>query len=146
MPVGELRRSARHDLRFRVVYDDGGSYSVGVVDDLSENGMLIETAELLPIGKIVVLEPVEAEEDELFELRAQVVRHLRPDELTRSVPGSEGIHGLSGMGLEFIGLGTSGHDRIQDLIGRLEASRRAVIPQGVAVAGGDATSNPPHRR
>lgn len=122
MQPGEMRRSERHALQFRIVYDDGNTYYVGVVDDISDTGMLLETPEMLPIGAVVRLEPVDPEEDALFELNARVVRHLAPDDLVRRV-SADGGHGLVGLGLEFVDLDSEEQAAVHAMIRHLRARR-----------------------
>lgn len=125
MQPGEMRRSERHALQFRIVYDDGASYYVGVVDDISDSGISIETPEMLPIGAVVRLEPVNPEEDALFEVDARVVRHLTQEDLVRR--GGAVGEGLVGLGLEFLPLSREKQSAVHSMIERLEAKDSADV-------------------
>lgn len=70
----EKRRHDRHQVRFKLVYDDGDGYHAGWVSDLSDAGLFLETEELLPIGSEVRLLSLDMDDAHHFELSARVER------------------------------------------------------------------------
>ncbi|MCK6548554.1 PilZ domain-containing protein [Myxococcota bacterium] len=94
-----VRRAERHVVRFKVVFDDGVSYSAGYVENVSTTGIFLETADPLPLGTVVRFVPADAKADALFEVEGRVVRcfELDPD----SVQPSE-QDGAYGIGFELI--------------------------------------------
>jgi hypothetical protein len=59
-----------------MVYDDGASYNVGRVIDISDTGLFLRCVYRLPIGAEIRLESIEDIEDPLFEVRARVTRSV----------------------------------------------------------------------
>jgi hypothetical protein len=104
----EKRRSERHKVRFKLVYDDGDTFNAGTVRDVSETGLFLETALPLAKGTDVTLTPLES--DELFEARGKVVR---VEEYDGGNPG--------GMGIEFTDLSEAERKNVVSMIRRLEA-------------------------
>lgn len=124
----ELRRAERHKVRFKMVFDDGQTYSAGYVRDISRTGLFLETASPLPVGSEVRLEPVE-QTDALFEVSARVVRVAQNDE---PMPDAE-THvndGQVGMGLEFLGLDGPAGDAIEKMVDALEAAQLRTASSG----------------
>lgn len=118
----EHRRAQRHRVRFKMVFDDGQTYSAGYVRDISRTGLFLETASPLPVGSEVRLEPVDAQ-DALFEVAARVVRVVETDE---PIPEAE-THvndGQVGMGLEFLALDDEASEGIEQMVATLEAEQR----------------------
>ena len=117
----EHRRAQRHKVRFKMVFDDGETYSAGYVRDISRTGLFLETANPLPVDSEVRLEPVD-HQDELFEVAARVVRVVQDDE---PMPDAE-THvndGQVGMGLEFLALDSEAADGIEQMVLTLEAAQ-----------------------
>ncbi|MEL7368362.1 MAG: PilZ domain-containing protein [Myxococcota bacterium] len=121
----EHRRAQRHKVRFKMVFDDGQTYSAGYVRDISRTGIFLETANPLPVGSEVRLEPVE-HEGALFEVAAKVVRTTQA---TASMPETEGLTSdvQMGMGLEFFELGPKAGDGIEHLVRTLEAAQQQQV-------------------
>lgn len=116
--VSDKRRSPRHNVGFRMVFDDGESYNAASVVNVSETGLFLESAKAVPLGAVVRLEPTDIVEDALFELEATVVRCSPLD-----LPGeSETHHGLMGIGAEFINLSDEASAAIRRMIDALEAA------------------------
>ncbi|MEM7675319.1 MAG: PilZ domain-containing protein [Myxococcota bacterium] len=115
----EHRRAQRHKVRFKMVFDDGQTYSAGYVRNISRTGIFLETANPLPVGSEVRLEPVE-HQDALFEVAAKVVRVAQLDE---PIPEAEtsANDGQVGMGLEFLELEPEAGDSIEQMVRTLEA-------------------------
>jgi c-di-GMP-binding flagellar brake protein YcgR len=109
----ETRRGERHRAHFRIVYDDGDTYSVALVRDISETGLGIECPNELAVGAVLRLEPADPDEDELFELEARVVR--------RAGTSSEGLHRY---GLELADNRPRTRSAIEAMIARIEARTR----------------------
>ena len=118
----ENRRAERHKVRFRMVFDDGNTYSAGYVRDISRTGMFLETANPLPVGSEVRLEPVD-QNDALFEVSARVVRVVEDDE---PIPDAEthANDGQVGMGLEFVSLDGEAGDGIERMVTKLKEAQR----------------------
>ncbi len=118
----ENRRAERHKVRFKMVFDDGNTYSAGYVRDISRTGLFLETASPLPIGSEVRLEPVDAQ-DALFEVGARVIRVVEDLE---PIPEAETHEndGQVGMGLEFYDLDGEASDAIENMILTLEAAQK----------------------
>lgn len=117
----ELRRAPRHKVRFKMVFDDGQTYSAGYVRDISRTGMFLVTASPIPVGSEVRLEPVD--QDALFEVAARVVRVVQNEE---PIPDAE-THpndGQVGMGLEFIDLDGEAGESIDQMVEQLETAQR----------------------
>lgn len=91
--VEDSKRAARHPAEFKLIYDDGESFTAGRVRDVSETGLFLETAQPAPIGTVLTLFPVEAATQDIYEIRAEVVRH---------VPENPDASELGGMGLRFV--------------------------------------------
>jgi uncharacterized protein (TIGR02266 family) len=106
----EHRTQTRHQVRFRLVYDDGSSFNSGVVHDVSEGGLYLETAMPLPVGAFVRLTPLETTSKEFFEVQARVVR-----------TAFDAISGEpAGMGLQFLHLGEAERRDLVRLIRELQ--------------------------
>ena len=71
-------RAERHNVSFRVVWDDGESYFTGPVMNISDSGIFVETAMPLQAGKVVSVIPL-VDGVALFELRGKVIRHVPED-------------------------------------------------------------------
>lgn len=110
-----VRKAIRHPLRFKLVYDDGGSYEVAHVVDVSDTGLCLESAFPMAQGAIIRFEPVDTAEDALFEVRARVTRCEALDD------GSD----LHAVAVEYIDLGERGTQAVDKMIEQLE--RRAAI-------------------
>ncbi len=122
MAKKENRRAERHKVGFKMVFDDGDTYSAGYVRDISRTGLFLETASPLPVGSEVRLEPVD-QNDALFEVAAKVIRVVESDE---PMPDAE-THmndGQVGMGLEFMELDGEAGEGIERMVNRLEDAQR----------------------
>ena len=118
----ENRRAERHKIRFKMVFDDGNTYSAGYVRDISRTGIFLETASPLPVGSEVRLEPVD-QNDALLEVLARVVRVVENDE---PMPDAE-THvndGQVGMGLEFVEIDGEAGEGIEQMVAQLEEAQR----------------------
>jgi 3-hydroxyacyl-CoA dehydrogenase/chromosome segregation ATPase len=106
-------RSDRHHVRFQMSFDNGSDYHLARVQDISETGIYLETAEAQPIGTELTLSPVGIKEFEELEFKAVVVR---------SKPYSR--HGFGdeppGMGLRFVPMKDKIRKRLLFLIRQLE--------------------------
>jgi len=102
------KRADRHTTEFKLVYDDGESFTAGRVRDVSETGLFLETAQPAPIGTVLTLFPVDPAASELDEIRAEVMRHI---------PENPDASELGGMGLRFVDA-----DEIRDQIDILIAA------------------------
>lgn len=89
----DSKRAERHTTEFKLIYDDGESFTAGRVRDLSETGLFLETALPPPIGAILTLFPVDDATQDLYEIQAEVVR-LVPEDPDSST--------LGGIGLRFL--------------------------------------------
>lgn len=89
----DSKRAERHPTEFKLIYDDGESFTAGRVRDLSETGLFLETAQPAPIGTVLTLFPVDAATQDIYEIRAEVVRHISENPDTSD---------LGGMGLRFV--------------------------------------------
>ncbi|NJK90071.1 MAG: hypothetical protein HC923_12255 [Myxococcales bacterium] len=97
-PIGTVQpsyanRAERFRASFKLVYDDGESFSAGAVRDVSETGLFLETAHPAPLGSVLTLFPVDEASQDLFEIHAEVVR-VHPEDPDSST--------LGGMGLRFL--------------------------------------------
>lgn len=120
--MSEHRRSERHHIPFRVIFDDGESYNAGLVEDISETGMYFHSSTAVPPGSILRFEPAEPDEDALFEAAAKVVRC---DSLAaRADLGGEDHHGLSGIAVQFIAMTPDEQAGVARMIEHLERQRR----------------------
>lgn len=89
----DSKRAARHRMEFKLIYDDGESFTAGRVRDVSGTGLFLETAQPAPIGTVLTLFPVDAATQDIYEIHAEVVRHI---------PENPDASELGGMGLRFI--------------------------------------------
>lgn len=112
--MGERERAERHHVELKLVYDDGTGYLTGIVRDVSDTGLFIETSNPLPMGSRICLFPIDAE---LFEIDATVVRIEQDDPDTST---------LGGMGLEFIH-GPEGVGPVHRMIEALEARQANTV-------------------
>lgn len=121
-----MRRAERQVVRFKVVFDDGVSYSAGYVENVSATGLFLATAEPLPLGTVVRFEPADAKADALFEVEGRVVRcvELDPD----AVEPSE-QDGAFGLGFELIAVDEAQQANILKMIDEI---RRSGVLVGVA--------------
>jgi hypothetical protein len=115
------RASHRHQLRFKLVYDDGASYSAGYVEDISEGGLFVESAHRVPEGAVVRLETTESGADVLVGLRARVVRVVALDPFAVNPVHQDGAFGL---GLELLDLSANDRSALSAMIVELGARRR----------------------
>lgn len=99
------------------MYDDGEAYHAGLVHDLSDTGVFLETRETLPVGAQVHLSSLELDDAHGFDLSARVVRVVEQDP---SQPDR-----VFGMGLEFQDLTDEQRIRILALIERFEEEASA---------------------
>ena len=108
----DQRRAKRHQVRFKLVYDDGNTFNAGRVADVSSSGLFLETALPLPVGTKVRLTPLErAAQDGLFNIEAEVVR---------AVPYADASDQPAGMGLAFLNLSPEQCEQVVALIHTLE--------------------------
>lgn len=75
----ERRAARRHRVSFQMVFDDGGSYGMGTVLDVSATGLLLEVDRAPRRGARVRLVPIGDAGDILFDVRAEVVRRERTE-------------------------------------------------------------------
>jgi len=115
--VEDSKRAERQSTEFKLVYDDGESFTAGRVRDVSETGLFLETAQPAPIGTILTLFPVEAATNDLFEITAEVVRH---------VPENPDASELGGMGLRFV-ISEDGQGAVESLIRALRAMEASQV-------------------
>lgn len=115
----DKRRSPRHELGFKMVFDDGDSYNAASVVNISETGMLLQSPRPIPLGAVVRLEPTGVVDDALFDLEAMVVRCAPLDR----EDGFETYHGLLGIGAEFMNLSEEARVAIGRMIEELEVIR-----------------------
>ena len=92
----DKRGGAREKIRFNIMVDDGSSFNAGVVNDVSESGLFLETALPLDVGTKVRLTTVDLGDGEPITVEAQVAR-VQTDE------GSS-PENTAGMGLKFLNL------------------------------------------
>jgi hypothetical protein len=116
------RTARRFPLRFKLIYDDGVSYSAGFVEDISETGMFVEGSDHPPPGTVVRLDVVDASAEALAGKRARVVHAARLDPFAVDPREQDGAVGF---GLEFLGLTDADRVQIRDLIERLTDQRVA---------------------
>ena len=91
-------RAPRYPVRFRVLYDAEG-YSLANVVDISQTGLLMETADPLPIGTTVQFVP--DGDGPLSEISGRVVRVHRPDDpMEASI--TKVNYGLCSIGVAFV--------------------------------------------
>jgi hypothetical protein len=103
---GEQRRSERHRVRLRVVYDDGGSFNAGLARDVSEGGLFVETALPARIGTTITVTPASAS---TLEIRARVVRVIAYDpQVSWNL--------TAGMGLELVDLNADQRREVVQLL------------------------------
>lgn len=121
----ENRRSERHRLAFKVVFDDGESYSVGEVEDISETGLYMHTSTSIPPDSIVRFEPTEDDEDALFEAAGRVVRC---DDLAGR---TEASHGLVGIAVEFVAMTAEEKAGVAQMIEALEHQHKSRTASGI---------------
>jgi len=127
--MSEHRRSERHHIEFRVIFDDGESYNAAHVDDISETGMYFHSSTAVPPGSILRFEPAESEEDALFEAAARVVRcePLADNAHTSDLEAT----GLSGIAVEFVSMTDAEREGIRKMIEHLESKKRQRSASGV---------------
>lgn len=112
--MGEDKRTSdRHRVRFKLVYDDGQSFNAGLVHDLSETGVFLETADPLQVGQSAVLSSLDVDADRAFELDARVTRVVAVDDSSAD--------NLPGMGLVFENMSSEQAAQVVHLIERMEA-------------------------
>ena len=116
----EKRGGLRQQLRFNIVVDDGASFSAGVVNDVSDTGLFLETALPLETSTRVKLTPVDLSEGEPITLEAEVVRIESTD--------SKGDAKIAGMGLRFLNVSDEQVGRFFDALEELaeQAARESV--------------------
>lgn len=108
--LAEQRTQERRRVCFRLVYDDGRSFNTGLVQDISETGLFLETALPLRPGATVRLTPLLSRDEHLFEVEARVVR-----------TGFDPLTGEpAGMGLKFLHLSEVERLDLIKLIRKLE--------------------------
>ena len=77
-----------HTVRFRLIYDDGESFNTGIVHELSDTGLFLETLVPLQVGDHVELTSLDIDEELSFEVSARVTQVVEPsDERTDKLPG-----------------------------------------------------------
>jgi len=114
--VGEdSKRAERHHTEFKLIYDDGESYTAGRVLDVSETGLFLETVQPLPVGTVLTLFPVDEHTQDLYEIEAEVVRVVGENADSAT---------LGGMGLRFVDPEAL-REQIDALIETLEAAQGA---------------------
>lgn len=86
------RRHERESVKFNLLFEDGEHFDVATVENVSEGGLFLRTAQPLPPGSEIVLIPLGAAEDLMPEVKARVVWRA-------PLLGSENQYG---MGVEFL--------------------------------------------
>ena len=116
----EKRGGARHDVSFHIVVDDGTSFNAGVVNDVSDTGLFLETALPLDIGTHVKLTTVDLGDGDPFTVEAEVVR----------IESTEEVHDgdTAGMGLRFVDLSSEQVEKFFEALDELaeQAARDSV--------------------
>lgn len=110
----ERRRSERYETQFKLIYDDGLDFNVGVVADLSSGGLFVETAVPPPVGTRVRLMPLDEGTEDLFDLEAEVVRIVGYEDTRLRPPG---------MGLRFRSLAEDIQRKVEAAASRLSRDR-----------------------
>ncbi|MEO1228807.1 MAG: PilZ domain-containing protein [Myxococcota bacterium] len=105
----------RHEVRFKLVYDDGDSFNAGLVHDLSESGVFLETLTLLAVDTQVRLSSLDIDEAHAFEVDARVTRVVEESAADPAV--------VPGMGLVFVDVDEHQQGRLRALISRLESEK-----------------------
>lgn len=105
----------RHDVRFKLVYDDGDSFNAGLVHDLSESGVFLETLTPVAVNTKVRLSSLDIDDEHAFEVDAQVTRVVEDNPEDPSV--------IPGMGLVFMDLKDRQRGQLRALITRLESEK-----------------------
>ncbi len=123
------KRSARHHIEFRVIFDDGESYNAARVEDISETGMFLHGPDQVPVGSILRFEPADPEEDALFEASAKVVRCENLDKRTES--DGEAHFGLWGLAVEFVAMTEQERAGVTKMIAHLESNQRRRAASGL---------------
>ena len=123
--MSEHRQSERHRLAFKVVFDDGDSYNVGVVEDISETGLYMHSSTTVDKDAVLRFEPTEEDEDALFALTGRVVRCDSLEART------EATHGMVGIAVEFLSIGEAEKASITEMIRLLESRRRRRSESGI---------------
>jgi Tfp pilus assembly protein PilZ len=90
------REGDRQQIRFNIMVDDGSSFNAGVVNDVSDTGLFLETVLPLDAGTKVRLTTVDLGESEQITVEAEVVRVEPTDKLEDGQ--------TAGMGLKFLNL------------------------------------------
>jgi len=121
--MAEHRRAERHQLKFKVIFDDGESYNAGEVEDISETGLYMHTSTAIPPESIVRFEG--GEDDGLFEVAGRVVRCDDLDGRT------DATHGLAGVAIEFIAMTPDEKAGVAAMIDHLEGVARQRSASGV---------------
>jgi c-di-GMP-binding flagellar brake protein YcgR len=121
------KRSSRHHIEFRVIFDDGESYSAALVEDISDTGMFLHGPDKIPIGSILRFEPADPEEDALFEAAAKVVRCESLDERA----DGEAHFGLWGVAVEFVAMTEKERAGVMKMVAHLESDQRARSASGI---------------
>lgn len=124
--MSEHRRSPRHRLNFKVIFDDGESYSAGEVEDISETGLYLHTSTAIPPDSILRFEPADKDEDDaLFEVAARVVRC---DSLTERTDTTSDLMGIA---VEFVAMTPEEKKRVGEMIRHLEVRKRQRSESGI---------------
>jgi hypothetical protein len=102
-------RSPRFSLKLQIIYDDGNSFMVGPVADMSDSGVFIETVMPLSPGTDVRLMPLSPEQNGNFEFEGKVVRKADYDL-------DNHFDRIPGMGVQFINLSAAQKRDLQTLL------------------------------
>ena len=116
----EKRQFERRRVHFQMVYDDGSSFNAGIVRDVSEGGVFLETALPLPVGSLVTITAVDGAGKDLGDVVAKVARSIPYD------PDGSMLEGTAGMGLEFQNLDDAARERIVGIIRAIEDEHRRI--------------------
>lgn len=112
--VAQTPRAPRYAVRFRLLYDDAEGYSSAWVVDVSRTGMLLETAESLPIGTTLRFES-DTDHGVWSQVSGRVVRVEEPDD-----PMSSAItrinYGLVRIGVAFIDIAPELADAVEKVV------------------------------
>jgi len=119
MGDSERRIAARHRVTFGAVCDDGEVMRSGRVLDLSLTGAFLHTDTPLPIGAEFVLFPLDEAADELFEIRARVVRHVAAADITQA----------PGVGVNFLEVGPTQRRAIKRMMAALPRTSSRSLTQ-----------------
>ncbi|MFP4600243.1 MAG: TIGR02266 family protein [Persicimonas sp.] len=104
----ERREQPRVAVNLAVTMTSDSNFYVGFADNVSEGGLFVATHELLPIGDTIDLEFRLPDQDEPFEVKAEICWHRTVSDRRNGV--------LPGFGARFVDLDDEDHDRLQSFV------------------------------